>query len=639
MRPGKFTSFMFTLAIGGFLLAGLLLLMTSVSPVAGAASGVLFAKPHGTGTACTQAHPCDLEAALTQATNGDTIYLAQGVYTGAGPAVLTLAKSVTLYGGWNGAPTGPIVRDPEAYRTVLDGEGQRRVVYISGNITPTLDGLVIARGNATHAPDFPGYGGGICSFRATPIIAHCTITGNVASTGTSLSGSGGGIHIRVPNGTVVITASRIISNAASLYHHGTGGGIILVGAPEAQVINNVVMSNTAALSATRGYGGGIAIAGTSENALVRGNEVAYNVAIGQGDGSRDTQACGGGIYVGSNAVVIRGNVVLSNTAIITGGSGNGGGIAVMGSNDVRLAGNRVTYNIAQQDAIRIPSNRGGGIYCSSGDNILIQGNVIQHNTASIPYTGGGGGVYLANCDQVTFASNIVEDNVASHAGNGYGGGFHAYASQGLRLDANYFLNNTASHALWGRGGGLYFSRKTIFTMTNNIVATNYARRAGGGVAFETSATQPVTGTLVHNTFAANDRGEGNGRIAIHLNDPYVTLVMTNTLLYSHTYGVYATSGGRATLYHTLFYANSSGDTGGPGTITNLNPITGQDPLLAANFHLLEGSPAIDAGVSVPWLLTDIDGEVRPIGAGYDIGADEAHEFQHMYLPLALRTSR
>ncbi|MBC7337194.1 MAG: hypothetical protein H5U01_13150, partial [Clostridia bacterium] len=151
------------------------------------------------------------------------------------------------------------------------------------------------------------------------------------------------------------------------------------------------------------------------------------------------------------------------------------------------------------------------------------------------------------------------------------------------------------------------------------------------------STEPVTGTLLHNTFAANDKGSGDGRIAIHLNDPYVTLTLTNNLIYSHTYGVYVVTNSTVRLDHTLFYANSEGDTGGLGTIINSSPITGQDPLLTADYHLGPASPAIDAGVDAG-VTTDIDGESRD--ASPDIGADEcAISEMEIYLPLVMRNYR
>jgi hypothetical protein len=271
--------------------------------------------------------------------------------------------------------------------------------------------------------------------------------------------------------------------------------------------------------------------------------------------------------------------------------------------------------------------------------MTMTNNLLRGNTASIPATGQGGGACLDACDGAKVAGNRLEGNVGcastSSAGAGRGGGFSTYASRRVAISANRVLSNTASLNAWGYGGGFYFSRNSSFTMTNNIVAANHASFVGGAVAFETGATQPVTGTLVHNTVVGNDRGAGDGRIGIHLNKGWVTLAMTNNIISRHTYGVYAVAGSTVTLRSTLFYANTSGDTGGPGRITNTAALTGQDPLLNVNYHLSSGSPAIDAGVNAG-VTTDIDGDPRPTGAGYDIGADEAQPSRRLYLPVLLR---
>ena len=114
----------------------------------------LFVSVDGIGTTCTQENPCSLQTALAQASDNDAIYLAQGTYTGAGDVVITVTKSIFLYGGWDGSTHRPLLRDPEDYPTTVQGEDQRQGISIIGNITPTIDGLIVTSGKA---PD----GGGI----------------------------------------------------------------------------------------------------------------------------------------------------------------------------------------------------------------------------------------------------------------------------------------------------------------------------------------------------------------------------------------------------------------------------------------------------------------------------------------------
>jgi hypothetical protein len=47
-----------------------------------------------------------------------------------------------------------------------------------------------------------------------------------------------------------------------------------------------------------------------------------------------------------------------------------------------------------------------------------------------------------------------------------------------------------------------------------------------------------------------------------------------------------------------------------------------DVFVLGDYHLLPGSPCIDAGTSENAPATDFEGDARPQGAGYDIGADE-----------------
>ena len=65
----------------------------------------------------------------------------------------------------------------------------------------------------------------------------------------------------------------------------------------------------------------------------------------------------------------------------------------------------------------------------------------------------------------------------------------------------------------------------------------------------------------------------------------------------------------------------------------ISPAWGTD----GDYHLQALSPAIDAGATIASVTNDLDGNPRPIGSGYDIGAYESN-YQSQKLGLALKPS-
>jgi hypothetical protein len=378
------------------LILTLLVVLNSSPLTISAASTDWFVSVGGAGT-CAQNDPCALEMAIAQAQYEDTIYVAGGTYTGTGAAVITITRSITLYGGWDGAGSGAVARDPVVYPTTLDGQNQRRVVYISGNITPTLAGFIIARGNATGltagCPSNPdGCGGGIFVHSAHPLIINSVITNNVAAITT------------IGNPTVAI---------------GYGGGLFLRSADRAVISGNLIISN-AASTAYWGLGGGLYVRGSANGMQVRFNRVFGNAAT-----TTDAVGEGGGIYGGPDDVLIQGNVFVGNQTNSAGvGRGAGlfqyGGFAHYlgnlvqenyGSNAVglhysqaRFEGNRVVDN-ATSEGIRLQNRSGNGpvlinnVVARSGDRTLaVEGHVsdpmeatLLHNT--LVGAGSGYGIY------------------------------------------------------------------------------------------------------------------------------------------------------------------------------------------------------------------------------------------------------
>jgi len=413
-----------SLGVTALLVGGLFMLLGMAARTAGADPGTLFVTPLGGGSACTQTQPCALQTALAQAADGDTLYLAGGTYTGAGDEVVKITHSIHVYGGWDGAPAGPVVCDPAAHVTTLDGQGQRRVVYIRGDISPTLDGLTVTGGNASAATTDPCIGGGIHSLDASPVIQRCTVISNTGSITPATFGGGGGICLSYAPAPAIISGNLVLSNTAAVGTSGGGGGIYLWES-NATVRGNLVQGSTC----TR-YGAGIYVWGGAPRLM--DNEIQGNVA------GRNA----GGIYMSGSSALVQGNLIVGNVAGGNGLSWNGGGLLVVHGSPT-ITANRILSNTAGSS---------GGMGLEMAGHFTVTNNVIAHNSTegimlwepplqgliahnTIAYNGGMGGIYLANGYVTpTIVNNIVVSNTY---------GIYAHADASGTLDHNDVWGNTA----------------------------------------------------------------------------------------------------------------------------------------------------------------------------------------------------
>jgi hypothetical protein len=428
----------------------------------------------------------------------------------------------------------------------------------------------------------------VISGTITPTVEGLQITGGNA---TGLGGSsseddaGGGVY--VSTATATISGCTVYSNTASTTGMGEGGGLYLYRST-ATLVDNTVQGNTAS-----------AVSGGS----------------------------GGGLCLWESIATIQGNSVVSNTASTAGLVGLGGGIHVSYST-ATIQGNTVTGNIAGL----FGSGTGGGL-CLLDSTAVLQGNVVQGNIAGTGGEGGGGGLILSGGTS-TLQSNTIQGNVASTAADGLGGGLYLIDGDAT-LTGNTIVSNTAalSPTTTGKGGGLYVIEHHSLTLTNDLVAGNQANTEGSGLWFGSYSTTPTPGRLLHTTIADN-AGGGQGVYV----DSYATLAFTNTIIAGHGVGITVTAGSTATLEGTLWHNNGIG-TSGAGTIITGAVNVYDDPAFvdpdAGDYHIGSGSAAIDRGVETG-IYVDIDGDPRPIGSSFDLGADEWGDIVKCYLSLVLR---
>ena len=356
-----------------------------------------------------------------------------------------IAKNLTLQGGytttnWTASP------NLDTYPTILDAQGNGRVVMISDTHTVTLSHLTIQNGLVSGTEN----GGGVYNQSSTVSILDSNITGNEASdgggvfndtgvlllqnstvsqnqanaNGTSERDGGGGLYNK--DGHVTIDNSQISANTSDE----NGGGIF--NRYFITVTNSIINNNSSGYVAIpptgvdteavedilapqnfSNAGGGVGSFG--QWTYIQNSTIRDNSNVGQG---------GGGIgHTYGGQLFIIDSTVSGNSA----NGGSGGGLYF--SQDVTIQNSTFSGNSAEN---------GGGIYqWFGGINIRVEFSTIASNTASL------NGNNLGNWGGILSNSILSGDGNNCTLGNGYlDGGFNIDSSSSCGLTTTTSMTHT-----------------------------------------------------------------------------------------------------------------------------------------------------------------------------------------------------
>jgi hypothetical protein len=566
--------------------------------------------------------------------------------------VLLVTPSLTIRGGFTPPFTAP--PDFTDNPTILDAQGQESVirllspdvtleglhitggdigaVWVMGGTSATLNNNVIYDNKGSYGSigvivqdstavlknniirdnigrlTTTGYdekvvGGGIFAFNSHLTLDTNTIMGNVALSGTTnyrAEAYGGGIGAE--SSIVTLTNNVIFSNTAVISgtpgsfqdYHGFGGGIALIDSP-ALIKDNQLRGNTAVYRGASGLGGGLYAEGDqdlliTENSFIGNTAAVYDIY--------SYVSMGGGLFLGVNGyshiptIAVADNLIQGNTAVISGNSGYGGGMAVAGTNDdtfsVNINRNRFLYNTATM----------------TGEIGVAGGLTLFYANASL-------------------ANNQFLGNTASNAAQliDVGGAFYANWGQ-TSLNGDLFQGNESVAAETAVGGAIGLGNGRL-DLTNTVFIDNWAGSAGSALA---TIGDDGELNLQHTTIANNKGGDGSailisdGRIIGEPPGGMNRVTMTNTILVSHTIGISVTGSHTITAAGLLWYNTPTPVLAGPeATVTLLQEVMGDPRFAPDGYHIMAGSAAIGNGI--PSLVhLDIDGEGRPFLPA--LGADE-----------------
>ncbi len=132
--------------------------------------------------------------------------------------------------------------------------------------------------------------------------------------------------------------------------------------------------------------------------------------------------------------------------------------------------------------------------------------------------------------------------------------------------------------------------------------------------------------VLNNVFKAN-LDDASWGVSVYMRDVTGYSVQNNIMLDCHAESRKIEGGSGVVDYNLVYHSNGAMPSGTPAA--QEHELWGVDPLLVGytgahggDYHLLAGSPAIDAGALLDMVTLDLDGVPRPQGVTHDIGAYE-----------------
>ncbi len=441
-----------------------------------------------------------------------------------------------------------------------------------------------------------GFGGGMFNWHTRNLtIEGCTFTNNFATNAAGIYGDYRDLPLAEQDAdNMLIKDCTFEGNLATSSEPGNGGGAVRTFTGSFHLLNCTFTNNTSSNT-----GGAIYSNGGAKRIIITDCSLERNVAGG---------GWGGGltIYGDSTFAIIKGASFKSNEAATSGG----GAVAGFGAN--------VTYEdcIFDTNVARF----GGGSYSQNDyTSLTFKNTTFFSNTAETT----GAGMLCGGGQDITIENCSFEGNQSSGIAGGLFMGEDSLDLSTLNLTNTIFNFNLAAT----QGGGLNIGNANS-NISNCVFVNNIANEVGTGGAISMNASGPneLTVKMTNNTIADNI-GELAGGIATWTSDSTkATLFLQNNAFTNGTTNNYAVEGGN-TLVVSLggnFSNNSSTDNIFDMSLDLNDSKESPSYVDADNFdyHILEGSPFIEAGVSAGAPPTDLDGNART--GQTDIGA---YEFQ------------